>query len=264
MEMLINARLRDVLTVTKVRGIKMNHKSRGARVFALSFLAIAGLMAFMAVGAQASEKAWLLLGVDIPANQKVLAEAHTEGNLKVKEETNLEILCKTIETEDLLLIKSTTEAKGKVKFTNCKTWQNGADITTNCKPVEPITAGGIALLILHPVEKPLVYVLFEPETVGGNFSQIKFKSPCALPETNNVKGSLVAECATLVEDKEKEPVVKLIVGETCLTERVLHLLQPASAELFKEDGLIYAKKTAVLSGTVSVVLENGEPWCGHV
>lgn len=229
----------------------MNHKSRGLKVLSLALLAVAGLMAFMAAGAQASEKSWLVEGKDITANQTVEAKAHVEGNLKVEKETNLEILCSKISTEDLLLITGTTEATGKVKFETCKTWQGGKDISANCKPVEPIVAGGKALIILHSVRN---YILFDPETVGGKFAVIKFKEPCALPESNNVTGTLAAEC---LKPSNLEAV-------DCKQEEAEHLLKP-NEPLFPTDALLYgANKPAKLTGIANVKLATGKTWAGHV
>jgi hypothetical protein len=228
-----------------------NARKNGA--FGLVIIAVLGLMGLMASGAQASEKAWLVLGADIAANQTVQLSTQTEFNLKIEKETNLEILCAVIEAEDLLLIKGTTEAKGKIKYTTCKTWQGGKDISANCKPTEPITFGIVSLLILHAGK---AYLLLHPGEAGGNFGQVKFKSPCALPETNNIKGSVVHECAHLK--------MGVVLGESCTAERVLHLLLPAPAGLFPADPLTYAGKSAILSGVPSVVLVAGEPWSGVV
>jgi hypothetical protein len=226
----------------------MSYRSNGLKVLGLSLVAVLGLMAFLAAGAQASEQAWLVEAKDITAPQKVIGKVHVEGNLEVEKETNLEILCAVIETENLELINATVEAKGKVKFKTCKAWQAGAEKAA-CKPVEPIVAGGKARLILHNAKN---YVLFEPEVAGGNFAQIKFKEPCALPEVNNVKGNLVAECLK----------AENLAAVDCAQEEKVHLLK--ANEVLFADALTYATKAAKLLGVAAVELENGKPWCGHV
>jgi hypothetical protein len=185
----------------------------------------------MAFSVSAASALWLENGAAIASNKLVELATHTEGTFLVEKETNLEILCSTAAGEDFLLLSGTTEAKGGVNFSGCKVWQNGKDISTNCKPVEPIKASTKAKLILHNSKN---YILFEPTVAGGNFTQIKFNAPCALPEINNVKGSLVTECLTAS-----------LVAADCATEEKVHLLQPNEA-LFTGDKLTYGTKEVKL------------------
>ena len=237
----------------------MTAKSRGLKVLSLSLLAIAGLMAFMAAGAQASEKSWLVLGADIAANQEVEVSRHKEFILDVAEENELEILCLTVTGDDVLLGAGTTTVAGTLLFTNCKIFQKKEEKTACNKKVnglgkvegllEPIIASGKGLLILHEKKN---YILFEPEITGGNFAQIRFDPPCALPEVNNVKGSFVFECLT-----------SALAASDCAVEELVHLLQPNEA-LFPEDKITYGTKAMKLLGVAKAVLASDEPWCGHV
>jgi hypothetical protein len=239
----------------------MNYRRNGLKVLGLSLVAVLGLMAFMAVGAQAN---WLILeGAKVVESDAVVeVEKHTEGNLLVKEETNLEILCSVVETDPtakILLLEKSTIAHGHLIFKTCKTWQAGKE-SPNCKPVEPILAGGLAKVILHTNGEN--YVLFEPLTAGGNFTQLKFKEPCALPELNNVKGTFVAECGKL------EPA-NTFVHTDCKNHEVTHLVRQASTTLFPEDVLKYGTKTALIDGIAAVRLAEpekfkGAAWGGHV
>jgi hypothetical protein len=240
----------------------MSRKSRGLKVLSLALLAVAGLMAFLAAGAQASEKSWLVLGADIGANQEVEVSTHKEIILDVAEENELEILCLNVAGDDVLLVAGTTTVTGTLLFTNCKIFQKKEEKAACNKKVnglgkvegllEPIVASGKGKLILHP-EKGKNYVLFEPTVAGGNFAQIKFDPPCALPETNNVKGSLVAECLT-----------SALVAADCATQEIIHLLQANQTSLFEGDKLFYGTKAAILLGVAKTELSSKEPWCGHV
>ncbi|HEY0392135.1 MAG TPA: hypothetical protein VGC63_10520 [Solirubrobacterales bacterium] len=224
----------------------MKQKSRGLQVLSLALVAVAGLMAFMATGASAN---WFENGAEVKANKLVEVKTHVEGNLEVKEETQLEILCAVQEGEDLLLVASSNEATGKIKFKTCKTWQGGKELP-NCKPAEPIVASGKVHALLDSAK---TFALLEPAVVGGNFAQIKFSPPCALPETNNVKGSLVAECLT-----------SALVAADCATEEAVHLLRANQTSLFEGDKLTYGTKAALLLGIAKTNLASGLSWSGHV
>lgn len=224
----------------------MRNSRRELRLLVLSVVVVLGLMAFVAAPAGAD---WLF---SVP-NQPVNASTHTEFNLKVKEFLNLEVLCATTESEDLLLLSGTGTAKGKVKVKGCKTWISGKDSTANCQPIEPIVVAAKAKLVLHGGKN---YILVEPEIIGGNFTLIKFnEEKCALASNNSVKGFLVAECAELSE--------ATVVGVDCAKASVMHLLQPNEA-LFTEDKFTLGGNAATLNGVLSVALVSGYAWSGHI
>jgi hypothetical protein len=234
----------------------MSYRRNGLRALGLSLLAIAGLMAFMAAGAQAN---WLVEGVELKANETVSVATHVEGKLAVPAK-NIEFRCSTIGAEGLKLLASSEKAEGKVKFTGCTAFQisNGAE-QKNCKPKEPIVAGGFALIILHPATSGQNYILFSPPKEGEKtlpFATIEVSELCALTETSPVTGSLVAECLT-----------SALAHEDCNTSEVTHLIQPASTELFPSDTLKFGASAATLKGVAAVKLSGAnlnKKWAGHV
>ncbi|HEY0390082.1 MAG TPA: hypothetical protein VGC63_00045 [Solirubrobacterales bacterium] len=231
----------------------MNKGRTRARAFGFSLVMALGLIASMAAGAQASEKSWLVSGADIASNQLVEVSAHKEFILDVEKENNLEILCLRVSGDDVLLVASTTTATGKLLFSECDVYQNGV-LSTACSPpniAEPITVSSKSKLILSGGKN---YILFEPEVAGGNLAQIKFKPPCSLPETNNVKGTFVAECLK----------ASTLEAVDCKQEEQTHLLQQAPAASFAEDKITYGTKEARLLGVAALQLTSGAAWCGHV
>jgi hypothetical protein len=231
----------------------MSYRKNGLKALGLMVVAALGLMAFMATGAQAN---WLVNGVELKANEAVAATAHTNGILTVPAK-KLEIECTTLASKNLKLLASSATAEGEVEFSNCTTFSPpGAERKEqkNCKPGEPIKAGGKAKLILHNAQN---YVLFEPTTAGGKFATITFGELCSLTETSDVKGTLVAECLT-----------SALAHADCNTSEASHLIQPAPAALFTGDKLTYgAGLEATLKGVAKVELSGeskGKPWAGHV
>jgi hypothetical protein len=248
----------------------MSIKRNGLKVLGLSLVAVLGLMAFLSAGAQAN---WLVETVELKANEAVAAKAHTTGILTV-EKKNLEIQCTTLAGSGLKLLASSATAEGKVNFSGCKTFspiKSGKEVA-KCNPInQPISAGGKALIILHPTEKGKNYILFEPATVGGKFTTIEFSGECALTETSDITGTLVAECGQLKETKltveGKEVIDKEFAGEDCNVEAASHLLQTAPEALFTGDVLKFGANVAKLGGIASVELEGankGKKWAGHV
>ena len=234
----------------------MSRKIHGLKAFCLSMLAVCGLMAFVAAGAQAE---WLVNGVKLTKNETVSVSAHTTGKLIVAAK-NLEIQCPTVESGGLELKGESAEAKGSVKFSGCKTFSPVGSGTENknCNPIEqPIVAGGVANVILHNAKN---YVLFAPAAGSTKFTTIKFSELCALTETSDVTGTLVAECGELNGSS-------VFVGEDCNVTRINHLIQPAPAALFEADKLKFGANAATLQGIAKVSLSGanaGKTWAGHV
>jgi hypothetical protein len=220
----------------------MSHRKFGLRAFGLSILAVLGLMAVMAAGAQAEYK---VAGVKLTANEAVAVETDETGNLLVPAQ-ELEIKCTEVEGENLTLVPE-TEVTGKLKFKNCVTFQKKAE-SKNCKPVEPITAGGKGHLVLNAA-KTKTYVLFEPNKNAKNefepFTVVHFGELCALGEENPVTGFLAAECLT-----------EALVANKCETEQAKHLLKQAPATEFADE-LKFGKNPATLDGVAAAKL-NGK------
>jgi hypothetical protein len=236
-------------------------RKHGLRAFGLSFLALSAFMAVMAVGAQG---AWLQLigGVasEIPDKTEVNASAHTNGNLLLPSK-NLEIVCKKLQAETLLLRTSPLGfAEGKANFSECETFNTaggGLVAAPKCNPInQPIKAAGTALIILHTGagNDGHNYVLF----AGTPFTTIEFGSECALTETSTVKGSLVAECGHLNAGA--------FVHLDCSSHQATQLLrQVPGTTLFPNDKLIYGlNSAATLDGIAAVSLASGNAWGGHV
>jgi hypothetical protein len=237
----------------------MSHRKNGLRALGLTIVAALGLMAFMAAGAQAH---WLILEegkavVLAGHNEAVTVGKHTEDGTLLIAGVNLEILCQKIEGIDVLIepgTATTAPASGKVAFNECKGIEKSTKkVVGNCAPInQPIEAAGKALVILHTNAQN--YVLFEPES-GKPFTTIKFSELCALTETTNVTGELVAECGELSAGA--------FVQEDCNKHQVTHLLRQASETLFPSQ-LKYGTHVATVDGIATAALASGKSWSGEV
>src|SRR6478609_8437704 len=135
---------------------------RNLRTLGISFAAILGLTAVMAVGAQAN---WLVLH---PVTKTVVEpevtleiKKHSEHFILLIPSLSLGLLCAKVEgdpTAPVKLLAASTIAHGHVIFRECKTTIKGVE-SPGCKPTEPILAGGLFLLILH---NSINWMLFEP------------------------------------------------------------------------------------------------------
>ena len=213
-------------------------------------IAALGLMAFMAAGAQAN---WKVEAKELTANEEVKVSTHKEFNLLLS--NGIEIRCASIQGEDLLLAGKSSEATGKVAFGSCHTFLKGT-AESACDPInQPIKAAGKANLILSSSKN---YVLFSPEA-GKPFTTIEFSVFCALLETDEVTGNLVAECGLLSAG--------VFVGEDCANHQVSHLLQQAPAASFPKDVLKFGDLSATLDGIAAAELGGthaGKSWSGTV
>lgn len=235
---------------------------KGLRALSLSFLAVLGFMAFMAVGAQAN---WLHLNaagtVSLENSTASIVEVsdHVDGLLLVPAK-NLEILCHETEENDILLLPNSTLATGKLVFDECLTFSVNKVghllPAPSCDPVnQPIEAGGKAHIILH---NGVNYILFEPEEgLEGIFTVVEFGELCALTETSEVTGTLVAECGhlqVLTGGVEHPPFLKL----DCANHQVTQLLREADQSLFGgEHGLLFGENKATIDGIAAVKLGGG-------
>lgn len=237
----------------------MSYRRNGLKALGLSFLAALGLMVFMAGSAQAN---WLVPGgteLGAGVTKAVEVAKHTNGKLIVSG-LNLEVRCETLAASGLNIIggnATTATAEGKVSFGTCETYSPpGGALQSKCTPsVQPIVAGGKAKVILHNTKN---YVLFEQKTGETKFARIEFPETCALTESNNVTGSVAAECGKLVSE--------VFTFQDCNVAEVTHLLRPVSAELQTAlgDSLKFGLKEAKLEGIASVKLVGGASWSGEV
>lgn len=235
----------------------MNYRKQGLRVFGLSILAVLGLMAFMAGGAQAN---WLIetAGKELKENASVEVTQVGTGKLIV-EKKNIEFQCSTLTSKELKLVASSAKGEGSVEFSGCKAFSppGSGKESKNCNPInQPIKASGLVLVVLHEGKN---YLLFE-ENGATPFATVKVGELCALVETSNVTGDLTAECG----DLEGTPVAWVFLD--CSNMAVLHLIRPAPAALFPNK-LKFGANEAKLEGEASVILIGallGKPFGGEI
>jgi hypothetical protein len=218
---------------------------------------------------------WLESSVKINENKNVLTKAHTEGRLSIAS-LNFEIRCPSLDAEGLKLIAGSKEATGGLKFLGCKGFQISTGTEQEkCTPEttsgvkEQIIADGKALDVKLATEKGKAaslkeLILFGPAAGKTWFATVKLSELCALAETSNITGSLVAECGRL------EPA-NTFVGEECSVAQKVHLLQAATPTTFwkgpahmeeVKDELKFGLNKAMLNGIQTVELESGNPWAG--
>ncbi len=191
----------------------MRDSKFGLRAFGLALVAALGLMAFMAVGAQAEEtledggKAGKFLvnkaapTTGATSTFEVNQVAGTTGTLLVP--GRVDILCTGGKVTGEF--KSSTEALGSAKFTGCTAWSpvttfpHATQIKTCTVSTKKEGAGGekevvvvekaIALSKLHNGEP---YILLEED--GAAFTTIFFEGKeCSLTPENKVTGSVVGK-----------------------------------------------------------------------
>ena len=227
-----------------------------AKALALTALALCSLTAMMASSAQAT---WLVGAGELVSGLRGIwtRGPHTPIKLVISAR-NIEVRCEAASAGSSSILGSTNKAVAEASisplFWECETFalSSGA-LQSKCTPEnQPITVGGRALVILHNSKN---YVLFEPG-LGQPFTTIEFPETCALTETSNVTGSLVAECGTLSFAAFK--------GEDCAVKRKEHLLRAAPASLFEADKLKFGANAATLEGIGAVELLTEEEWAGHV
>jgi hypothetical protein len=257
----------------------MSNAKNVLKVFGICLAAALGLMAISAVGAQAQTKGWLVNGVYITATKAIEAEIHplkatapVERHVLLKGEAlknKVEILCENLAVDDGLIFgeatnRENTEGLATLLFTTCQTFLGGV-LSKACQPIEPITANVLFRAILH---NSLTYLLFEPDGAGKPFVSIGFPTICILAPSQDVAGSLVAECLTedlkSMEEASGKP-------DLCLSDLVNHLIREAPSQtLFgANEGLTFAGKAAKLEGIVLVKIakgdaDSGKTWGCHI
>jgi hypothetical protein len=223
-------------------------------------LAALGLVAFAAAGAQAE---WLIEKKALTGIELIKVTQHTEALLLVPGQ-NLIIHCKELTSVlgDLSVLDGTGGlllASAELLYKLCTTLQKN-ELKEGCKPAEPIVAKVLGHLILHGEANKLTYILFEPDG-GDTFATVKYNgATCSLPETNKIKGKVVAECL----NEKLETKAQTGIDE-CLKEMLKHLIQEAPETLFPTDVLTYGTNQALLDGIASIQLDKSDLlWCGHV
>jgi hypothetical protein len=218
------------------------------RALGLSFLAALGLMAFMAVGAQAS--VWDVNGTLVSEALLPQVDGKLKGEgllLTVTGEGKNHIIihCKALSvTAGNLHLKDAT-ATLQYDNSTCLTLLNGVN-QPNCSHTEGIIilpVKALILTILHTDKK--VYLLAEPQPGQTNFTQIHYGPKCALPLVS-IKGNVAFEC----EDGN-------LVERSCEVAAVKQLIRPALSQSLFGDELIYGANKATLEGEAEVFLKGG-------
>lgn len=246
------------------------------RMLGLGLMAALSLMAF--AGATQASALWLeegnAIGSNLEGNAKIVG---LEGNTTVVHNVlevpakELEILCKKVKAaKDSLLLSGTVLVKGLLEYEECENFQKKV-LSKGCKPKEPIVASVLGHLILHPTEgSKLTWALLEPEEGQKNFAEIDYnEETCALPDAE-VAGSVVVECLG-----EKYELMATTGVDYCLEELVNHLIteapralflkeEPVGSKKFVGDILKYGANEAFIKGVLSVALNTGSKWSGHV
>jgi hypothetical protein len=259
----------------------MNYRKHGMRALGLSFIAVLGLMAFMAAGAQGAFLYLEKVGEKIElktlaVESEPVISAHTTGTLLVTAK-NIEFQCPKVESDPAAPVKllgNSTVAHGHLIFSGCEAFEIENKVTKvkltllkNCVPHSPgqlegkILAGGLAELVLHPANNTMV--LFSPLTeinkegkkITLPFTTVEVPEACALTETSPVTGTLLAECGELNGSS-------VFVGGSCATHRKVQLLQSVSQKLGEElgDTLKFGANIAAIDGIAAV--EFGAPCKG--
>jgi len=195
----------------------MNYRKQGLKALGLSLLAVLGMMAFAASGAQASGKV-LVEGLTPPFTVGITGGTDT---LTVNDRMwllglNIEIACpETTVTEGLLT--SDGHISATVKFGSCKvsgTNAAGELVGAPCTPSpNSVSFKVLALIILHEGStkltlngsggaehklstKGLPYILFTPPD-GLSFTVVtNANEECPLPESATAKGCFVGKVHT--------------------------------------------------------------------
>lgn len=243
----------------------MTHALYRRSAFGVCLVAILGLMAVTATGAQAGEE-WLIEGAAAPNQTPIHAAIHPLPVTLKKHivflvpALKLEVLCSDLTSDDGLLIQNTLILI-LLLFKTCESLVNGTS-QPKCKPAEPIDLSLLGHLFLHGELKKLTYILFESDKIGSPIGTITLPGTCAIAETSNLTGTFVAECLSeKLETKEKTGI------DYCLQEMAHHLIQQAPEKLFEKHMLKFGANQALIDGIIDLLLSGaneGRTWSGHV
>jgi hypothetical protein len=233
------------------------------KAFGLTLMAVIGLMAFAALGAQAENLTptthahgdFLVLGSSaLAVGVKLTGEQVGEGSFLIPNKS-FEFVCKKGIVTSAEIKAGLGEAHASVEFKECKVFK-----ITNTHPyilegeitpctnalVQPITANFIVLVVKHGGE---VYLVGEPLTNplgGGSFTTIEFSpSTCALPEAATIKGTIGAKRDNA--NSQLTHTLDLKTSETLVNGQGTHDVQ-----LLLGTALSYGGNLAYITGKVNV------------
>ena len=196
----------------------MNYRKPGLRALGLAFLAVLGLMAFAASGAQGSGKVLVLRAdgglLPIPFTVGITGEAEKalEGSRLILG-LNMEIFCHATSVTNGSLTSSGHATATLLLETCLAQGVSSGTLSGATCTIPNIVAKVLALIILHSGNTKLTldgsggaehklpkigepYILFTPED-GLTFAKVLNHTECALPEIANVKGCVVAKVSTI-------------------------------------------------------------------
>ena len=174
----------------------MRSAKHGLRALGLAVLAVMGMMAFTAAGAQAALPGESTLGTFlINLGNALLATITGEllGTLSLLVAArDLKIKCTSLDVEEGK-INSSTDAQAKLVLLGCLSFKHSDVHWPECqlKTLETIRLETLIKPILHG---GLTYVLFEPIPPATILGVVSYKSgtPCLLPLNNPLTGSVAA------------------------------------------------------------------------
>jgi hypothetical protein len=202
-------------------------RKHGLKVLGLSLMAMLGLMAFAAVGAQAQELPGASsLGLYLINLGNALLATATGAQVGVGkllvEGRGIEIGCDTAHVVEGK-IDSATDALAKLEFLKCKTYEFGTLALIESCVIKggTVANGGTVLakaLLLPILHGGVNYVLAEPQE-GTNFATVSYEPGigCVLPLNNPVSGSVSAQVHEGVVAKLLlSPAIQLLTGDKLL------------------------------------------------
>jgi len=180
---------------------------------------VLGMMAMSASSAQASLFAWLYLvteggtAVEVGGTEKIQVEGETDSTdltlLTHIINRAIAITCTNFTVTGVNLEKEgTLTSGGKVKFTGCEAYGNGAlgeplgcNVKTSGQPVGTIESNaGKGALLLHEISAGVTELVTKIEPVTGTVFATILTSKCVLPESNTINGKLfIKDCQSMAE-----------------------------------------------------------------
>ena len=175
-------------------GESMRSAKHGLRALGLAVLAVMGMMAFTAAGAQAalpgeSTAGEFLINLGIPLLATFTGGLTGTASFLV-EARNLKIECSSLDVPSGKF-NSATDAQAELVLLGCLSFTHTGVHLSECqfKELETIRLLTLILPILHG---GLVYLLFEPIPPSTVLGTPSYKVGCILPLNNPITGSITA------------------------------------------------------------------------
>lgn len=216
----------------------------------LSLCSVATLcLLVLGAGTAHAEAQWRIIGAPLQGEEKeTVAITSNTSQVIVVSTLNLSISCSKMSLDSgVISDEPGGNLQGTLLYTGCTATSSGKEVP-KCNPLEEkITAGAVGQLISHTDGK--TYLLVKPPT-GKPLATIVIGPECALAETSNLTGQIVAECL---------PV------ESCEEEKATHKLKANETGLFS-DSLKFGANKATYKGEFTLELSGegkGQEWQGN-